>query len=110
MRELLTSPFDRAVWEKVSSRVLHVRIGNAPVATGRDASLDTLAAFIMRIEGFGCKYCELWQRRAAIYAETEVHFRDQGGALCAIPCAVVARAPKGELVDLRFHLDPSPIL
>jgi hypothetical protein len=109
LKALLHGPFDRALWEAVASPNLHLRIANAPPATGRTAALDALQAFLARIEGFGCHYCDLWRRREAIYAETDVRFTNREGRLCTIPCALVARVTRGQLQDLRLHLDPSPI-
>lgn len=109
LKMLLDLPFDRAVWEAVCGPHLHLRIGNGPPATGRAAALDALEAFRARIEGFGRQYCELWQRREAIYAESDVLFTDVKGEMYVIPCALIARVGSGVLQDLRLHLDPSPI-
>ncbi len=109
LKAMLERPYVRAEWEAVTSERLHLRIGNDPPATGRDAALDQLGAFLARIDGFGCQYCDLWQRREAVYAETDVRFRDASGHAQVVPCALVARVKLGCLLDLRLHLDPSPI-
>ncbi len=109
MKALLEHAFDQLAWEAIASEHLHLRIGNALPATGRAAAIEQLAAFLARIDGFGCRSCDLWQRRDAIYAETDVCYRDRAGSPREIPCAIVARVKQGRLLDLRLHLDPSPI-
>lgn len=109
LKLLLTAPLVRSRWVAVASEHLHVRIANAPPLVGRTAALDALEKFLGRITGFGCHYCDFWQRREAIYAETDVRFVAIDGQPCEIPCAIVARVAGGRLQDIRFHLDPSPI-
>jgi hypothetical protein len=109
LKALLANRFERAEWEAIAGEQLHVRIGNAEPEIGRTRALDALAAFRARVLGFGCRYCDLWQRREAIYAETDVRYLDAGGMPRQIPCAIVARVSRGRLLDIRFHLDPSPI-
>lgn len=110
LKSLLNGPFVRAEWEAIASESLHLRIGNRASAIGRTAALNEFAAFRARILGFGCRYCDLWQRREAIYAETDIRFVDSEAGLRDIPCAVVARVSRGLLLDLRLYLDPSPVL
>jgi len=109
LKALLELPFDRGAWEAIASEHLHLRIGNDPPSTERGEALDRLQTFLSRLAAFGCRYRDLWQRREAIYAETDVRFRDAEGRLREIPCALVARVVGGRLLDLRLHLDPSPI-
>jgi hypothetical protein len=109
LKALLQPPFVRADWDAVASEHLHLRIGNDPPATERQAGLDRLEAFLARIDGFGCCYCDLWQRRETVYAEADVRYRDPSGTVCEIPCTLVARIRRGRLLDLRLHLDPSQI-
>jgi hypothetical protein len=110
LKALLTrTPFDHPRWEAVCDEHLHLRIGNEHPSIVRTQALVALERFLGRIEGFGCHYCDLWQRREAIYAETDVYFVGRDGRRGEIPCAIVARAARGKLQDLRFHLDPTPI-
>lgn len=109
LKALLDRPFVREEWEMIAGDHLHLRIGNDPAVLGRDAALDALLRFRGRVTGFGCHYCDLWQRREAIYAETDVRFIGRDARAAEIPCAIVARVKGGRLQDLRLHLDPSPI-
>jgi hypothetical protein len=83
LREAATSPF------------LLVRIGNAPAATGRQASLDALRSFLHCTDRFACGFCEIWSVREAIYVETELEYRGPDGAPRRIPCSVIARTTMG---------------
>ncbi|MBX7481707.1 hypothetical protein [Qipengyuania qiaonensis] len=110
LKLLLTRrPFDRAMWLEALGEQPHLRIANAPPVTGRVQVLDEIATFLGRIEGFGNQFCDVWQRRETIYAETDVTFRSHTGNLDAIPCVIIARTTHGVLQDLRFHLDPAPL-
>lgn len=109
LKALLVSRFDRDAWREAMGEDCHLRIGNGPPLVGRAAALPALEAFCQRVEAFGCGFCQVWTRREAIFAETEVRFRNAAGGEARIPCVIVARATEGQLRDLRFHLDPGPI-
>jgi hypothetical protein len=109
LKLLLNRSFTRSDWEAIVGDHLHLRIGNEPPAIGRHAALECLGTFLSRVSGFGCHYCDLWQRREAIYAETDIRFFRADGSAAEIPCSIVARVKDGLLQDIRFHLDPSPI-
>lgn len=109
LKLLLTEPYDEQAWTSACSPDVHSRIANGSIRTRRDLALADLSALLERIDGFGCDYCESWQRGDTIYAETDVRFRSADGASHTIPCVIVARTTHGSLRDLRFHLDPSPI-
>ena len=109
LKQLLTEPFALADWQAACSPDVHLRIANGPIRTRLDPALAELWALLDRIDGFGCDYCESWQRGDTIYAETDVRFRRSEGQLCNIPCVIVARTTHGVIRDLRFHLDPTPI-
>jgi hypothetical protein len=42
LKELLTTPFRREAWDAATDAHFHMRIGNAPPCTNRDAALDAL--------------------------------------------------------------------
>jgi hypothetical protein len=71
----------------------------------REAALDALQDFLGPIDRFGGGFCEIWQRREAIYAETELVFSDAATPVPNIPCVLVARTTHGLLRDIRIHLD-----
>jgi hypothetical protein len=106
---LISRPFPDSLWEAATSASLLVRIGNAPAATGRQASLDALRTFLHCTDRFACGFCEMWVVKEAIYVETELEYRGPDGAPRRIPCSVIARTTHGLLHDLRFHLDPTPL-
>lgn len=109
LRSLLCCPFEQAVWDQIVGDHLHLRIGNTPAITDRGAAFAALEGFFARVRGFGCDYWQAWRAREALFAETDVSFMARTGKDMTIPCGVVARIADAELVDLRFHLDPSPI-
>jgi hypothetical protein len=110
LKRLLTSqPLDANAWSDIASDDLHVRIGNASPAIGKDAALAELELFFARINSMGTGFLEIWRRQETVYAELEVQFTEPMGCERRIPCAIVARITHGSLRDLRFHLDPSPI-
>jgi hypothetical protein len=109
LSRLLLLPFDRAAWEAVSGPHLHLRIGNAAPAMGRDVALRAYGGFRGRLTAIGCRYCDYWERREAIFAETDVCFVGHDGSPREIPCTIIARVTGGLLQDLRLHLDPTPI-
>jgi hypothetical protein len=39
----------------------------------------------------------------------DVEFQDEAGEVHRIPCVIVVRMANAALLDLRIHLDPSPI-
>jgi hypothetical protein len=106
---LASRPFPDSLWEAATSPSLLVRIGNAPAATGREASLNALRTFLHCTDHFACGFCEMWTVKEAIYVETELEYRGPDGAARRIPCCVIARTTHGLLHDLRFHLDPTPL-
>ena len=75
---------------------------------GRSAAVAELGIFYSRIESVGTSYWEQCRRDQTVFAEVEVRFIDAAGADRHIPCVIVARWGMGQLVDLRFDLDPSP--
>lgn len=109
IKALLNAPFRFETWAALSAPHLHVRIGNAPPAIDQAAALADLELFMSRIDRFGCRYCEICQIREAIFAETDLQFRDAMRVERVIPCTIVVRVTGGLIQDIRFHLDPSPI-
>jgi hypothetical protein len=110
LQKLLVAPaFDRVAWDAIVADDLHLRIGNAAPAIGRGASLAELSHFLARTKSIGTGFCETCRRRETLFAEMDVEFIDAAGHEQRIPCVVAARMASGSLVDLRFHLDPSPI-
>jgi|tagenome__1003787_1003787.scaffolds.fasta_scaffold18607971_2 hypothetical protein len=110
IRQLLAAhPFDRNAWDCASAQDLHVRIGNARPAVGKDAALEELSRFFARIRSVGAGFCEMCHSGNTVFAEMEVEFSDAGGVHRRIPCVVVVRVEGRALLDVRLHLDPSPI-
>ena len=111
LRHLLTAPsFDGQAWAAAVAHDLHVRIGNAQPAIGKTAALGTLGVFFSRIDSLGDGFCEMRKVKETIYAEMEVGFTNAAGLEQQIPCAIVVRLTVGgSLLDIRVHLDPSPI-
>jgi hypothetical protein len=106
---LLTQPFARDAWESAAAHDLHVRIGNAAPVIGKSAALAELDRFFARITAIGAGFCETCRSKETLFAEVEVEFRDGAGLPRGIPCVVVVRLTGGALLDVRFHLDPTPI-
>lgn len=104
-----THPFDEAAWGTAAAADLHVRIGNAAPVVGRDPALGELRRFFARVDSIGSGFCEMCRVRETIFAEMEVDFTDEAGGGRRIPCTVVARVAGGRVLDIRLHLDPSPI-
>src|SRR5690349_19348175 len=89
LKKVLFAPtFDSAAWDNLVTADLHVRIGNAQPMIGKDAGLREVGRFLNRIDGIGGGFCAMWQRKEAIFAETEVAFTDAGGAPQQIPCTI----------------------
>lgn len=109
LRLLLACPFQRALWERAVGDHLHLRIGNDPPILDRAAGLRALERFFGRVRAFGVSYWQVWRLREALFAETDCGFADAAGRTDVVPCAITARIAGGALIDLRFHLDPSPI-
>ena len=106
---LLTHPFDREAWESAAAQDLHVRIGNAAPVIGRSDAITELDCFFARVRSIGAGFCETCRSRETLFAELEVEFRDSAGLLQWIPCVVVVRLAGAAVLDVRLHLDPSPI-
>jgi hypothetical protein len=101
--------FDRKAWEMVVAEDIHMRIGNAVPVIGKVAVMAELETFFDRVQSVGDSFWEVCRRRDTIFVEVEIHFIDVVGADRLIPCVIVARLAGGNLLDLRFDLDPSPI-
>lgn len=106
---LSTHPFDRVAWEAAVAHDLHLRIGNAAPVIGKTAALAELNLFFARIKSIGTGFCETCRLRETVFAEMEVEFTDAVGCEQRIPCVIVVRVTGGTFLDIRFHLDPSPI-
>lgn len=106
---LLTQPYNAARWLAASGDHFHVRIGNAPATTDRSASLRSIQTLMEQIEEFGTNYCACITTGSMIFAETDIRFTNRNGRRESIPCAIIARFVDEVLIDLRIHLDPSPI-
>lgn len=109
IKPLFIQPFDEAAWLAVSGSHLHVRIGNARATTDRPNSLRSIKGLMDRVDEFGGDYCDAISDTMTSYVETEIRFSDMQGRRRSIPCAMIARFAEGQLIDLRIHLDPSPI-
>jgi len=109
LKLLLRIPFDGRHWIDVVDHHFHVRIGNAPPTLDRESSLAQIKSLLARLTRIGCDFCELWQRREAIYAETDLCYLDEHGLERSIPCVIIARVAGGRLIELRFHFDPAPL-
>lgn len=107
---LRSRPFSDAAWEAATSATLYVRIGNDAACAGQGPSLLALRTFLNGCDGFGAGFCEYWAINEAIYIETEIICRLASGAGRRIPCAVIARTSHALVHDLRFYLDPTPML
>ena len=106
---LVTHPFNREAWESATAHDLHVRIGNAAPVIGRSAALAELNRFFARVSSIGAGFCETCKSRESLFAELEIEFQDGAGLRQWIPCVVVLRLTGTALLDVRFHLDPTPI-
>ncbi len=110
LRQLLsTHPFDQSAWDAAVAPDVHVQNGNAAPAIGKSAALAELSLFVARIQSVGANFCETCKQKETIFAEVEIAFADGTRCEQRIPCVIVARTISGCLVDLRIHLDPSPI-
>ncbi|HEV7800969.1 MAG TPA: nuclear transport factor 2 family protein [Burkholderiales bacterium] len=110
LKHLIAGPrFDPVAWGEIIADDMHLRIGNAAPVIGRDSALAELGRFFARIDSLAAGFYDMWRRRETVYVELEVEFTDATGRKRRIPCAIVARAADGILLDLRFHLDPSLI-
>jgi hypothetical protein len=108
-RLLAARPFDRAGWEAAAAQDLHVRIGNAATVIGKKDGLAELGRFFSRITSLGTGFCETCRSRETLFAELDVEFQDTEGKARRIPCVLVVRVADAALLDVRLHLDPSPI-
>jgi hypothetical protein len=109
IKPLLAQPYDHLAWSAASGSHLHVRIGNARATTDQSNSLRSIEKLMKRVEEFGADYCDVIKATATSYIETDIRFSDKHGRHQSIPCAMIARFADGQLIDLRIHLDPSPI-
>lgn len=101
--------FDRAAWDAAVAQDLHVRIGNAAPAIGKQNGLAELGRFFSRITSLGSGFRETCRSRETMFAELDVEFKDSEGETRRIPCVLVVRVAGAALVDVRLHLDPSPL-
>ncbi|MBX9814854.1 MAG: hypothetical protein K2X76_09140 [Sphingomonas sp.] len=109
LRLLMATPMPRPLWEAITGDDFHLRLGNAPAITRRADALDALEAFLARLTGVGRDYWAAWRFDEAIFVESELAYRAGPRREASIPCTMVARVADAELLDLRLHLDPSPI-
>lgn len=108
LKALLDRGFDADQWHSATDEHFHVRIASRPRTLDRQSSIAQLGSLFARLTRVGCDFCELWQRRQAICAETDLCYLDESGSERAIPCVVVARSAKSRLIDLRLYFDPAP--
>lgn len=108
-KRLFAMPFDEVGWLLATSSQLHLRIGNDPPVLGREAGLLAMKYLADRVIDSGVRFCACWKRREAIFAETEVLFKDARHASRMIPCAMIARTDGTAVLDLRLYLDLSPM-
>jgi hypothetical protein len=101
--------FDRAAWEAAVAQDLHVRIDNAAPVIGKKDGLAELGRFFSRITSLGTGFRETCRSRETMFAELEVEFQDSEGETRRIPCVLVVRVAGAALLDVRLHLDPSPL-
>ncbi len=102
---------DPGTWLPLFAPDIHLRVGARPPALGRDAAGAELGLLLRHVHSVDGIYAGTWSRATGGAMVAEVEF---GYGLKAvrqrIPCAIVARAARCLLIDLRFYLDPSPLL
>lgn len=98
-------------WRAVLDERVQIRIGNRRPAIGLEAALAELASFLEEVIFFGGRFHEAWELEGATLVETDIVRRASPSVHDAIPCAVVFRTGGGPLArDVRFYLDPGPLL
>lgn len=103
-RRLLLDPFNIAAWAAQFGDDIHLRIGATPPVIGKQRAVDQLDTFMNRTGGFATGYCDVWRRREALVAETDLVLFARGGERL-VPCALFARVQKSLIRDLRLYVD-----
>ena len=108
---LVTADLSRPeTWLPLFAPDIHLRIGGRPPVLGRDAAAAELGLLLCRVHSVGGIYAGTWSRATGGAMVAEVEFGLCPGAdRRRVPCAIVARAARSLLIDLRFYLDPAPL-
>ena len=110
LARLIEAPgFVRAQWAAHLTEKCHGRVGAAPPAIGRMATLDQLERLFAVVERFHSPFAQGWEFEEASIFETEAVYRDSGGQARSTPCVVILRTSRDLVCDLRILLDPGAI-
>ncbi len=105
-----SDPVDLAAWSALLAPDVHLRIGNGPVATSRQAAIFALSALLGRAASIGAGFRALWPSPDGETIMLEVELSPAPGAE-RLPIAIILRAtePDPFVRDLRIYLDPAPL-
>jgi hypothetical protein len=105
-----SDPMDLGAWERLLSDDAHVRIGNRPVAVGRDQCVAELSELFRHVAALGRTFREVWPSYDGETVLMELDLVPVDAAP-VLPVAMIARiiAPSTLVRELRWYFDPEPL-
>jgi hypothetical protein len=74
---------------------VRLRLGNAPLTTGKPAFVDAYSAFVASVAGVRHEIINLWRNGNTVIAQLDVHYKRLDGGEVTLPCCNVSQLRKG---------------
>lgn len=102
-----TSPPDLAAWHDLLWPEAHLRIGNRPLALGREAALVEIGWLLEEVAMFGRGFREIWPGRDGPTVLMELDAVRCDGVTMPLVIVLRALSPEPPVRDIRFYIDLS---
>jgi limonene-1,2-epoxide hydrolase len=88
---------------------VRMRLGNAPLTTGKSAFIDAYGAFVTSVAGVRHEIFNLWRDGNIVIAQLDVHYERLDGGEVTLPCCNVFQLCEGLVSEYRSYMDAGPV-
>jgi ketosteroid isomerase-like protein len=88
---------------------VQLRLGNAPLISGRTAFVDAVRGFLDSVAGVHHEILHVYADGEVAVVEFDVHYTRRDGRSVVLPCCNVFRMRDGLISEYRSYMDAAPV-
>ena len=88
---------------------VQLRLGNAPLISGRTAFVEAVRGFLDSVAGVHHEILHVYADGDVAVVEFDVHYTRRDGRSVVLPCCNVFRLRDGLISEYRSYMDAAPV-
>jgi ketosteroid isomerase-like protein len=88
---------------------VRLRLGNAPLITGKPAFVEAVEGFLKSVAGVHHEILHVYADHDVAVVEFDVHYSRHDGGSVVLPCCNVFRMQDSLISEYRSYMDATPV-